>query len=178
MVDKGVDVDKGVLVRIGVCVIVGVGVEVPFLPSRPRVKTAAVPITRTILAMIPMIQAIQFTFFLTTSLKLGGTAISTTVMLSCPPRELASSIKVRAVTQIEEGSNGQGGMPKDFAKEKHGPRKLYTATLCGLVFASLSDDVPTIEEYLGEETTALRKLVSTGAITAIPQNSAGVGWVA
>jgi hypothetical protein len=34
-----------------------------------------------------------------------------------------------------------------------------------------------IEEYLGEETTALRKLVSTGAITAIPQNTAGVAWV-
>ena len=51
---------------------------------------------------------------------------------------------------FEEGSNGQGGMPKGFCKENHGPRKLYTATLCGLVFASLSDDVPPIEEYLGE----------------------------
>jgi phenylpropionate dioxygenase-like ring-hydroxylating dioxygenase large terminal subunit len=51
---------------------------------------------------------------------------------------------------FEEGSNGQGGMPKDFRKEQHGPRKLYTATLCGLVFASLSDEVPPIEEYLGE----------------------------
>ncbi len=52
---------------------------------------------------------------------------------------------------FEEGSNGQGGMPKDFDKEKASPRKLYTTTLCGLVFASLSDEVPTIEEYLGEE---------------------------
>jgi len=52
---------------------------------------------------------------------------------------------------FEEGSNGQGGMPRDFAKEKHGPRKLHTATLFGLVFASLSDDVPPIEDYLGEE---------------------------
>ena len=51
---------------------------------------------------------------------------------------------------FEEGSNGQGGMPKDFCKDKHGPRKLYTATLCGLVFASLSEAVPPIEEYLGE----------------------------
>jgi len=51
---------------------------------------------------------------------------------------------------FEEGSNGQGGMPKDFDKAKNSPRKLYTATLCGLVFASLSDDVPPIEDYLGE----------------------------
>ena len=51
---------------------------------------------------------------------------------------------------FEEGSNGQGGMPRDFRKEQHGPGKLYTATLCGLVFASLSDNVPPIEDYLGE----------------------------
>ena len=95
MVDRGVCVDKGVFVRIGVGVIVEVGVELPFRSSKPSVKTAAAPITRTIPAMIPMIQGIQFTFFLTTSLKLGGTAINTTVMLSCPPRELASSISAR-----------------------------------------------------------------------------------
>jgi len=51
---------------------------------------------------------------------------------------------------FEQGSNGQGGMPAGFDKEKAGPRKLYVATLCGLVFASLSEDVPPIEEYLGE----------------------------
>lgn len=51
---------------------------------------------------------------------------------------------------FEEGSNGQGGMPKGFSKESIGPRKLYTATLCGLVFASASDEVPPIEEYIGE----------------------------
>src|SRR6266498_215009 len=95
MVDKGVCVDNGVFVRVGVGVMVGVGVEFPFRPSRPRVKTAAAPITRIIPAMIPMIQGIQFTFFRITSLKLGGTAINTTVMLSCPPRELASSISAR-----------------------------------------------------------------------------------
>ncbi len=50
---------------------------------------------------------------------------------------------------FEQGADGQGGMPKDFCKERNSPRKLYTATLCGLVFASLSDAVPPIEEYLG-----------------------------
>jgi anthranilate 1,2-dioxygenase large subunit/terephthalate 1,2-dioxygenase oxygenase component alpha subunit len=52
---------------------------------------------------------------------------------------------------FEQGSNGRGGMPKEFCKAEHGPRKLRTATLCGLVFASLSEDVPPIEEYLGED---------------------------
>ena len=52
---------------------------------------------------------------------------------------------------FKDGVNGQGGMPKDFCMQSHGPRKLRVATFCGLIFASLSDDVPTLEEYLGEE---------------------------
>jgi anthranilate 1,2-dioxygenase large subunit/terephthalate 1,2-dioxygenase oxygenase component alpha subunit len=52
---------------------------------------------------------------------------------------------------FERGINGQGGMPKDFRRDEHGPRKLRTTTLCGLVFATLSDEAPPIEEYLGPE---------------------------
>jgi phenylpropionate dioxygenase-like ring-hydroxylating dioxygenase large terminal subunit len=52
---------------------------------------------------------------------------------------------------FERGINGQGGMPKDFQRDTHGPRKLRTTTLCGLVFATLSDESPPIEEYLGPE---------------------------
>jgi phenylpropionate dioxygenase-like ring-hydroxylating dioxygenase large terminal subunit len=52
---------------------------------------------------------------------------------------------------FEAGVNGSGGMPKDFCKEDHGPRKLRIAIFCGLVFASFSEDVDPIEEYLGEE---------------------------
>ena len=52
---------------------------------------------------------------------------------------------------FKDGVNGQGGMPESFCMESHGPRKLRTATLCGLVFGSLSDEVPPLEEYLGEE---------------------------
>lgn len=55
---------------------------------------------------------------------------------------------------FEQGSNGRGGMPKGFCKETHSPRKLRTAAIHGLVFVSLSDDVPPIEEYLGEEVLA------------------------
>lgn len=52
---------------------------------------------------------------------------------------------------FEDGINGAGGMPKDFCKEEHSPRKLRIATFCGLVFGSFSDDVDSIEDYLGPE---------------------------
>ncbi len=52
---------------------------------------------------------------------------------------------------FEKGVKGQGGMPVSFCKEAHGPRKLRVASFCGLVFGSFSEDVPSIEEYLGDE---------------------------
>jgi phenylpropionate dioxygenase-like ring-hydroxylating dioxygenase large terminal subunit len=52
---------------------------------------------------------------------------------------------------FQQGVNGKGGMPPDFSMEQHGPRKLRTASVAGLVFGSLHDDVPPIEEYLGDE---------------------------
>jgi anthranilate 1,2-dioxygenase large subunit/terephthalate 1,2-dioxygenase oxygenase component alpha subunit len=54
---------------------------------------------------------------------------------------------------FEKGSHGRGGMPPEFCKEEHGPRKLRTTTLCGVVFATLGDPPP-IEEYLGDEVLA------------------------
>jgi anthranilate 1,2-dioxygenase large subunit len=50
-----------------------------------------------------------------------------------------------------EGIDGKGGMPADFCMADHGPRKLRLATVHGLVFGTLSNDLPDIEEYLGEE---------------------------
>ena len=52
---------------------------------------------------------------------------------------------------FEKGVKGQGGMPADFCKEEHSPRKLRIALFCGLVFGSFSEDVPDIEDYLGPE---------------------------
>ena len=52
---------------------------------------------------------------------------------------------------FEKGSHGRGGMPPEFCKDEHGPRKLRTTTLNGLVFATLSDATPAIEDYLGEQ---------------------------
>ena len=55
---------------------------------------------------------------------------------------------------FEKGAQGRGGMPASFCKAEHGPRKLRTATLGGLVFASLSADTPPLEDYLGEAVRA------------------------
>jgi phenylpropionate dioxygenase-like ring-hydroxylating dioxygenase large terminal subunit len=52
---------------------------------------------------------------------------------------------------FEKGSNGRGGMPPGFSKAAHGPRKLRTATLHGLVFATLSEETPPLPTYLGDE---------------------------
>ena len=52
---------------------------------------------------------------------------------------------------FEAGLNGAGGMPPSFCKEDHSPRKLRIATFCGLVFGSFSDEVDSIEDYLGPE---------------------------
>jgi phenylpropionate dioxygenase-like ring-hydroxylating dioxygenase large terminal subunit len=55
---------------------------------------------------------------------------------------------------FEKGSNGRGGMPGSFCKAEHGPRKLRTAVVHGLVFASLSPEAPPIEAYIGPEVLA------------------------
>ena len=52
---------------------------------------------------------------------------------------------------FRDGIGGQGGMAADFKLEDHAPRRLRVALLHGLIFASFSDEVPPIEEYLGEE---------------------------
>jgi anthranilate 1,2-dioxygenase large subunit len=52
---------------------------------------------------------------------------------------------------FKDGVKGQGGMPPDFCLSDHGPRRLRVAEFCGLVFASFSEDVPDIEDYLGPE---------------------------
>ncbi|TFY99816.1 aromatic ring-hydroxylating oxygenase subunit alpha [Ramlibacter rhizophilus] len=54
---------------------------------------------------------------------------------------------------FEQGVRGKGGMPAGFDKRAHAPRQLRVTVLCGLIFASLGDEVPPIEEYLGEEIT-------------------------
>ncbi len=49
------------------------------------------------------------------------------------------------------GVKGQGGMPDDFQLSDHGPRKLRVQTYCGLVFGTLSPDLPDLVDYTGPE---------------------------
>ncbi len=47
------------------------------------------------------------------------------------------------------GLNGQVGMPKDFDRKAHGLRKLRVESYAGLVFATFSDTVGSLAEYIG-----------------------------
>jgi anthranilate 1,2-dioxygenase large subunit len=55
---------------------------------------------------------------------------------------------------FKDGVNGKGGMPDSFRMEDHNLRKLRIAVVHGLVFGSFSEEVPPIDEYLGEEISA------------------------
>jgi anthranilate 1,2-dioxygenase large subunit len=52
---------------------------------------------------------------------------------------------------FKDGINGKGGMPASFCVEQHNPRKLRVAEAFGIVFGSFSNDVPPLEEHLGDE---------------------------
>jgi phenylpropionate dioxygenase-like ring-hydroxylating dioxygenase large terminal subunit len=55
---------------------------------------------------------------------------------------------------FQRGVNGKGGMPAAFRLDAHGPRKLRVATLCGLVFGTLSPETPDVESWIGPELVA------------------------
>src|SRR5215213_2560536 len=86
MVGGRIVVANAVLVRVGFDIGVGVNVAFPFRASSPSASTEATPSSRIVPTTPPMTHGSTFTFFLMTSLKLGGTAIKTTVILSFPPR--------------------------------------------------------------------------------------------
>jgi phenylpropionate dioxygenase-like ring-hydroxylating dioxygenase large terminal subunit len=52
---------------------------------------------------------------------------------------------------FQKGVQGRGGMPDDFRVEDHRLRPLRTAELCGLVFATFSDETPALETFIGPE---------------------------
>ncbi len=90
------------------------------------------------------------------ALDSGGHARDFTCVYHAWNYDLKGNLKAVA---FEDGVAGKGGMPKTFCRSDHGPRKLRIALYAGLVFGSLSDDVPPIEEYLGEEIAAKIKRV-------------------
>jgi len=78
----------------------------------------------------------------------GGHARDFTCVYHAWNYDLKGNLKAVA---FEDGVGGKGGMRQTFCRSDHGPRKLRIAIFAGLVFGSLSDDVPPIEEYLGDE---------------------------
>ena len=60
---------------------------------------------------------------------------------------------------FRRGVNGEGGMPADFDMAAIGPRKLRIATFCGLVFGTLSDATPPVEEFLGAIGPRIRRVL-------------------
>lgn len=52
---------------------------------------------------------------------------------------------------FRRGIGGRGGMPEDFDMAKHGMRPLRSEAYQGLVFATFSDEVAPLADYLGAE---------------------------
>ena len=52
---------------------------------------------------------------------------------------------------FRKGVGGKGGMPADARPDAYPPRQLRIATLNGLIFGTLSDATPPLEDYLGPE---------------------------
>lgn len=90
------------------------------------------------------------------ALDSGGHARDFTCVYHAWNYDLKGNLKAVA---FEDGVAGKGGMTKTFCRSDHGPRKLRIATFAGLVFGSLSDDVPPIEEYLGQDIASRIKRV-------------------
>ncbi len=62
---------------------------------------------------------------------------------------------------FKDGIGGKGGMAPTFCMEAHAPNKLRLTALHGLIFGSFSNDVPAIEDYLGDEVlTRIERVLS------------------
>lgn len=71
----------------------------------------------------------------------------------CPYHQWTYDLTGRLMAvPFRRGDKGKGGMPKEFDMQDHGPRRLNIATRHGVVFASFSDTVEPLEDYLGPET--------------------------
>ena len=53
------------------------------------------------------------------------------------------------------GANGQAGMPEDFDRKANGLRKLRVQSYAGLIFATFSDEVEDLADYIGPEMRAI-----------------------
>jgi len=55
---------------------------------------------------------------------------------------------------FQNGVNGKGGMPEDFDVDAHRLQPVRVQVFCGLVFGTLSDETPPLDEFLGPRMSA------------------------
>jgi phenylpropionate dioxygenase-like ring-hydroxylating dioxygenase large terminal subunit len=75
--------------------------------------------------------------------------------LTCPYHNWAYDFEgnLRSVA-FRHGVRGQGGMPADFALSAHSLVRLEVATICGMIFGSLTSAVQPLDEFLGSRLVA------------------------
>jgi phenylpropionate dioxygenase-like ring-hydroxylating dioxygenase large terminal subunit len=61
---------------------------------------------------------------------------------------------------FRRGIRGEGGLPADFRLEDHGLQRLRVDSFCGLVFATYSDAVPHLAEWIGEAGAGIRRVLN------------------
>ena len=59
---------------------------------------------------------------------------------------------------FSKGLRGEGGLPADFDMAQHGLQKLRVASICGLVFATYSNDTEPLEDWLGDVAAGIRRV--------------------
>jgi len=79
-------------------------------------------------------------------LKRQGHADALTCVYHSWTYDLQGNLKSVA---FRRGIGGKGGMPEDFRLEDHGLRKLRTDHFAGLVFGTLSPEMPPLADYIG-----------------------------
>ena len=80
--------------------------------------------------------------------ELSGTANE----FICPYHQWTYDLKGNLIgIPFRRGVGGKGGMPPDFKMQEHGARKLAVTSHRGVVFASYSDAMESLADYLGPE---------------------------
>lgn len=70
----------------------------------------------------------------------------------CPYHQWTYDLSGRLIgVPFRRGVAGKGGMPKDFRAEDHGAKRLHVTSRGGVVFASFSGSVESLDNYLGTE---------------------------
>ena len=78
----------------------------------------------------------------------------------CPYHQWTYDLKGNLIgVPFRRGVGGKGGMPADFRNEDHGLKTLRVTTHRGVVFASYSEDVEPLADYLGPD--VLREFEAT-----------------